>query len=605
MFASKTKLLFQPNDFYEGYFIWEFVDDSSDSPPAVNKTPPGEGFLFELLGFPGIQAAGHNNPYSTGVTQQGNGINIRDGHRVRVNGYYLNQSFAIDRFTIKSITGYRYQEETLPSTYTGEAFLSLFDATRNLERKQVQQELRLVTNFDGPLNFVVGGIYLSDDLDFRAYSTVGLTSLFPVGLDPSQPFFDSRGFVNMDLRQITNDPNAGKVQQERDSIAFYLDGSYDLTERLRISAGLRYTRDEKDFYKPTGGGGPCNQFTDPRDAVLADPTQPFDPVTNCVADLNSQRVSRAGLTGQEIDQRRIPLPDTAFGFIADDNESWTETTWRFVVDYSVREDQLVYVNVATGFLAGGFSETCSQVVTCLPYDPEKNINYEIGYKADLLGARLRVNLAAFWTTFEDLQRNQVFRFTNADGSPGQETITLNAGKSRSRGVEIETTWLATTNLQLKASLGVLDAEYDEFSFQPDPALPPVDLSNLDIPFASKVQFGFEGLYDYGLANGGSLTFVASVHYQSKAETSPFDENAASAAVPVARHPTNTEMQARTLLNANITYRSPDQRYHLTLFGKNLLNEEYRVTANSVGNLWNFTQYGEPLKWGLEFGVNFQ
>ena len=43
---------------------------------------------------------------------------------------------------------------------------------------------------------------------------------------------------------------------------------------------------------------------------------------------------------------------------------------------------------------------------------------------------------------------------------------------------------------------------------------------------------------------------------------------------------------------------------VTYFGKNLLDEEYRVSANSVGGLWNFTQYGAPLQWGIEFGMRF-
>ena len=130
VFASKAKLLWQPSDDFEAYFILETVRDDSDSPPGVNETPAGEGFLFETLGFPGIQAAGHTDPFSTGMTQQGNGINIRDGHRVDVDGYYLNLTYSMGDYTIKSITGYREQEETLPSTYTGEAFLSLFDANR-------------------------------------------------------------------------------------------------------------------------------------------------------------------------------------------------------------------------------------------------------------------------------------------------------------------------------------------------------------------------------------------------------------------------------------------------------------------------------------------
>ncbi len=604
VFAAKSKLLWQPNDRYEAYFIWEIVRDDSDSPPGVNETPAGEGFLFETLGFPGIQAAGHSDPFSTGITQQGNGINIRDGHRVDVDGYYLNQSLDFDRFSLKSITGYREQEETLPSTYTGEAFLSLFDATRNLEREQFQQEIRLVSELDGPINFVVGGIYISDELDFRSYATVGLSSLFPLGLNPALPFFDSRGFVNMDLRGITGDPTHGQVQQDRESLAFYADGTWQLNEQFSLTLGVRHTKDEKEFFKPTGGGGPCNQFTETVDAIPADPMLPLDLVTNCI-DARSNAVSRAGLEGSQIDQRDAVLPPTAYAFIADSKEEWTETTWRVVVDYKPSDTQLWYASIATGFLAGGFSETCSQLLTCISYDPETNINYEIGFKADLLDNRVRLNAAVFFTDFEDLQRNQVFRFIDpVSGTEGQETITLNAGESTASGFEVELTWLVNERFQLRGSVGFLDAEYDEFEFEG------LDLTSLDIPFASEWQIGIQGIFDQDLANGGAITYTIGLHHQTEAEMSPFDPNAASGTNPAfagatARHPTYTQLEERTLLDANITYTSPDERYYATLYGKNLLNEEYRVSANSVGGLWNFTQYGPPLQWGIEFGINFE
>jgi iron complex outermembrane receptor protein len=588
--ASKTKLLWQPNDRYEAYFIWEMVRDESDSPPGINETPEGEGFLLPLLGFPGIHEAGNSNPFSTGMSMQGNGINIRDGHRVDVDGYYLNQSLSFDSFTIKSITGWREQMETLPSTYTGEAFISLFDATRNLEREQFQQEIRFITEFEGPVNFVAGGIYLTDDLDFRAYSTVGLTSLIPS--------FQNGGFV-FDTRALTNDPNAGRVEQTRDSVALYLDGTWDVTDKLSLTAGTRWTEDEKDFYKPTGGGAPCNQYTDPRDVRTVN--------GNCI-DVNSQRVSRAGITGAEVSQRRIPIPDSQYRFIADESTSWSEQTWRFVADYAVQEDQKAYFSIATGFLSGGYSETCSQEQTCLAYDPETNTNYEIGYKADLLDRTLRLNAAVFYTEFEDLQRNQVFAFTNADGSPGQETITLNAGKSNAKGAEIEVTWLATERLTLKGSVGYLDAEYDEFEFDSDGpgGRAALDLTGLDIPFAPEMQAYGEINYDMPLASGALISWSASVSYQDEAETSPFDPNAAGRANNrVARHPTYTQMEERTLVNANVTYTSPDDRYYITAYGLNLTDEEYRVTANSVGALWNFTMYGPPMQWGVELGVNLE
>ncbi len=588
VFAAKAKVLWQPNDNFEAYFIWEVVRDDSDSPAAVNETPPGEGFLLELLGFPGIQAAGHGDPFSTGMTQQGAGINIRDGHQVDVDGYYLNLSYSMENFTIKSNTGYREQEETLPSTYTGEAFLSLFDATRNLEREQFQQELRLVSEFDGPLNFVVGGIYISDELDFRSYATVGLSALFPAVLSGGA-FFDDRGFVNMDLRGITGDPGSGQVKQDRESLAFYADGTYQIDDQWSLTMGIRYTKDDKEFWKPTGGGGPCNQYTEPQDAIT-------DANGNCL-DVRSTVVSRAGLEGSQIDPRKAALPASAYFFIADAEEEWTETTWRVVVDYKTESDHLWYASVATGFLAGGFSETCSQEPTCIAYDPETNINYEVGFKGDLLDGVLRFNASVFYTDFEDLQRNQVFRFIDPlSGVEGQETITLNAGKSNSTGVEIETTWLATDNLTIKGSIGYLDSSYDEFDFEG------VDLSSLDIPFASELQVGAQATYIQTLTSGATITYYLAAHYQDDAEMSPFDPNAV--ANGIARHPTYSQLESRTLVDLNVTYTDPDARYYATLFGKNLLDEEYRVSSNSVGGLWNFTQFGAPALWGVEFGMKF-
>ena len=584
VFAAKTKALWQPNDNFEAYFIWEVVRDRSDSPAAVNETPGGEGFLFELLGFPGIQAAGHSDPFSTGMTQQGNGINIRDGHRVDVDGYYLNLTYSMENYTIKSITGFREQEETLPSTYTGEAFLSLYDATRNLEREQFQQEIRVISEFDGPLNFVAGGIYISDELDFRSYATVGLSSLFA-----GAPLLDDRGFLNLDLRGITGDPGGGQVKQDRESLAFYADGTYQFDDQWSLTMGVRHTKDEKEFFKPTGGGAPCNQFTEARDTITS--------ASGGCLDINSTRVNRAGLEGSQIDQRNAALPASQYFFVADAEEEWTETTWRVVVDYKTESDHLLYASVATGFLAGGFSETCSQKPTCIAYNPETNINYEFGFKGDLLDGVLRLNASVFYTDFEDLQRNQVFRFIDPlSGVEGQETITLNAGESNSTGVEIETTWLATENLTIKGSIGYLDASYDEFEFEG------VDLSSLDIPFASEVQVGAQATYIQTLTSGATITYYLAAHYQDEAEMSPFDPNAVGG--NTARHPTYTQLESRTLVDLNVTYTDPDSRYYATLFGKNLLDEEYRVSANSVGGLWNFTQYGAPALWGVEFGLTF-
>ena len=604
--AWKTKLLWQPTDSYEALFTWEVLRDDSGAPPAVNETAPGEGFLFPQFGFPGIEEAGHKDIYETGQSQQGNGINVLNGHQVDVDGFYLTQNFDADRFSVMLLLGQREVDETLPSTYTGEAFNNLFDASRNLEREQTQAELRLVTSFDGPLNFVTGAAYFTDDVDFRAIATQGFVSLIPAFNTDTLSFYDDRGYINLDLDGLL-DPATTTAAQDRETYALYLDGSWEATDQLTLSAGIRYTSDEKDFSRRSEGGGVCSEYTKEKDAVLADPNLPFDPATNCAADKRSDAISRAGITGREYNPRKNPLPREHYSVDIDASDKWTDTTWRLVADYRFSDNQMIYGSIATGFISGGFTETCSTVITCVAYAPETNTNFEIGHKGDFLNNTLRINTAVFYTKFEDLQRNQVVPFTNAAGNPAQETITVNAGKSTHYGLEVEATWLATPNFTLQGSLGLLEAEYDEFEWDPQPNNPDTgitDFSSLDIPFVSPLQLYLSATYDVPLGNNGFLALNLNVNYQDGAEGSPFDTLAAVETPAVIRHPTNTQIEERTFVNASATFRPMNDRYYITLFGQNLTDENTRTGANSVANLWVMSFFTPPRQVGLRIGAQF-
>src|SRR5690606_14589469 len=102
-----------------------------------------------------------------------------------------------------------------------------------------------------------------------AYGTIGLSSLLP-RLDTElgrpingNPYLDDRGYVNLDLDYI-NDPGTSGADQDRSTWAFYADGNWDITDRLRLTAGLRWTLDKKSFFRRANGGGLCNQYTPAR-----------------------------------------------------------------------------------------------------------------------------------------------------------------------------------------------------------------------------------------------------------------------------------------------------------------------------------------------------
>jgi iron complex outermembrane recepter protein len=566
VFAGKLKLLWQPTDNYEAYFMFDYLNDDSGSPPGINESE--SDMLLPMLGFPGAQDAGLGDILSTGVTNQcveGNadGLCISAGHRVNVEGYMLHQTLDVGDYTAKLIVGTREQKEILPNTYTGEAFTSLFDASRNTTREQDQYELRVNSNFTGRFNFVAGASYAEEQTDMLAYSTVGLT-----------------GLLTLDTDFLTNPATTG-ARQDRETIAFYTDGTFDITDRLSFTAGIRYTDDEKEFFRRANPGGPCTAETPADNQVIVD--------GECL-DSRSNTISRVpgDVSAKDLEPHELPLPDSAYQIADTFNESWDEITYRLVADYDVGDAGMAYLSYATGFISGGFTETCSTLATCQPFQPETNWNVETGFKGQFAANTVQTNLAIFYTEYEDLIRSQVVPFTNAFGVTTQETININAGVSQAWGVEGELTWLATPSLQIQANVGYLNHEYDEFLLDRDLDGVLEDLSNLAVPFSPEWKWGVAASYDQRLAVG-TLTYNVNVNHQDEAEMSVFNS-------PL------TQMTERTLWDANVTYRDPEDRYYITVWGKNLTDERFRTGANSVAGLWNFTMYGRPRSYGLEVGV---
>jgi iron complex outermembrane receptor protein len=581
--AAKAKLLWEPNDTYSAYLIVEGVQDRSDSPPGVNESTATD--LLTALGFPGIQLAGQGDVFSTLISGNDD-IQMDKGHRVDTLGVYLTQDFNLAAGKIKSITGYREEQQRLPSTYTGEAFQTLFDSTRNTERFTFQQELRFASDFDGPFNFVAGANYFEDTFNFRAFFSVGLVSLIPV-VDPTttntNPFIRSDGRVSLDTRSLF-DYQLQYTEQDRTEYAFFWDGSYDVTDRFRLSAGVRYSKDEKDFIRAVDGGGLCNQYTEAQDIII---------VSGVCRDVRSQNISRAGITPRQWDGRSIPLPPESFGTYVDTSDSWEETTWRLVADYKFTDGQMVYLSYATGFLSGGFSETCATVSRCA-YDPETNDNIELGYKADLFDARLRLAASVYLTTYENLQRAVVAAYTSADGSSQQETVTVNTGSSEATGVDVEFTWVPTEQWRVTGAVNWIDHSYDSGTFLPDlrGTNQPVDLTQFDVPFSPEWKFMLGAAYDWSLASGKRVTFNGALNYQSEAETDVFNGE-------------NTQMEARTLVDLSATLHDREDRWALTAYVSNVLDETYRIAALPVAGLWNFTNYGPPRSYGVTLNMKFR
>jgi len=394
-------------------------------------------------------------------------------------------------------------------------------------------------------------------------------------------FVTADGYVSLDTRALFDYQFQG-TNQKRDEYAGYLDGTFDFGNNWRLTGGIRYSYDEKDFYRFVDGGGPCNQYSDPRDTVIVD--------GEC-RDSRSQYTSRAGILPRAFDGWNIPLPPEAFGTRVDTKDDWDEVTYRAILDHTFSNGSLAYLSYSTGFLSGGFSETCATVSRCA-YDAETNKNFELGWKADLLDSTLRFNAAVFYTEYDDLQRAVVANYIAADGTSQQETVTVNTGSSEAFGVDVDINWIANENTEFKLALNWLDHDYTSGIL---PALRttdvPTPLEQFKVPYSPKFKGMLMANYAVPMSSGARVLLSGSVNYQSKAETDVFNAP-------------NTIMDERTLVYLSIGYLDPEDRFTLTVYMDNVTDEEYRIAALPVAGLWNFTNYGPPRSYGIRLGVRF-
>ncbi|MGX4675967.1 TonB-dependent receptor domain-containing protein [SAR92 clade bacterium H246] len=202
-----------------------------------------------------------------------------------------------------------------------------------------------------------------------------------------------------DLTGIGLTYNQSIASNTTDAYSIFGHISYNLTESLRVNAGLRYGYEEKDF-----------THTRLRDFVV-------------VQGPGSQ------------------------------SEDWDSITPKLGLDYFVNDDVMLYITASRGFKSGGFNSTGS--VGEPPLDEEILDAVEVGAKSTLLDGRMTLNASAFTYDFTDMQVLSV----NPNGSGG---LYRNAGEAEMQGMEIEMSALPFESLQLDIGLSFLDTEYTDF-----------------------------------------------------------------------------------------------------------------------------------------------
>jgi iron complex outermembrane receptor protein len=604
--AGRIKAQWNVTDNFTALLQYEVLRDRSDAVPSFNDTPASPLYLWNALGFTSPMGDPLDNVAST--QRNDSLLRMGSGQRIDVDGAYLNLDWELsDAYKLYSVTGYRKQTEHLPNTYTGAApvandpmapnfgqSLSLFDATRDTSRDTFQQEIRIASDLGGPFNYVAGAFYQRNDARFCVIQLLGFVDLI-------QNF----GAAMLPQQLLNNSPQVLCNKQKSDSLAGFIDGTWDVSERFQLGAGFRYTRDEKAWEGRAQGGvetlGAAPGFAlasifDPID--LADwtrfPGSGFNAAT-CTASFANSDSRFNCANGSVLDFSNLET-------------TWSEPSWRLTGRYKFSDDAYTYLTVSRGYKAGGYNDqtaTSGILVPELtrPVDPEFATNYEIGFKTEWLDNRLRINPAIFFTKYDDAQRaaNVV---TVKGGAQFQETVFYNAAEVSSKGLELEIQAAVTDNFQMRLSGAYLDAEYDQFQLV-QPGITAADgsqiiainqdLSGLPVPRSPKKSASIMGIYTWPLASGGKVQFIGDVYYE--------DENLFY--ISAAGRAFDAYLDSKTLLNSSITWTSADANWTAKIYGRNLSDERYRIASQSVATLWTHSQFGEPRNVGIQVGFNFK
>jgi iron complex outermembrane receptor protein len=291
-------------------------------------------------------------------------------------------------------------------------------------------------------------------------------------------------------------------------------------------------------------------------------------------------------------QVRRSIVQTGFWPEYSDSASFSKPTFRAGYRWEIADGINNYFTYSQGYKSGGYNEQAMSATSALPFAEETADSFELGLKTETADRRLRFNAAAFYVRYDDLQRDAVVPFLDPiTGLPGQETRTTNAGKAEVYGLELEASAVPIDGLTLGAALGYQKAKYLEFFTDVDGDGTNDDASDFKLRNVPKWTANFTANYAFPPQDWGQITLNGDINYQSEYES-------------VTLNADFTQGEARTLVGASLQWEDPSETYRFSLYGRNLLDKVYRVSANSVAGLFNFTNYAPPRSFGAELSVKF-
>lgn len=401
---------------------------------------------------------------------------------------------------------------------------------------QASLEARWASDPIGRLRYLVGALAYEEENDV--------------------PLFVPNNQYNMSIQQPFT---------RTDSMAVFGRAIFDVTEDVRATLGVRYTHDDKHF---SGEFQSFNRICPPVPTASC-PNSPRFPVDQLTPPLV---IPPGASVATPVFNPVNGTLTTGFRVLADEDASFSRTTWRAAVEWDVAERSFLYASYETGFKAGGFFFSNDDQT----YRPELIEAFTLGWKNRLFDNRVQLDVEAFHWEYEDQQISHI----TLDSLGVSNLRTSNVGQATISGVELEAEWLLGADTRLSADVQYLDASYDEFRYTtPLIAGPPasgcavtpgpggflVDCSGKRAPYSPTWTVNLGAEQTFRLDSGAAVVAAARAHYQTETLTG----------LDFTPH---EYQDAYWQIDGSLTYRAPDDNFFISLFGRNLTDET--VVANT-------------------------
>jgi iron complex outermembrane receptor protein len=480
----------------------------------------GSGDSLQGLGL----GPGGTNTYGYVLPQLGTkdiATNAPAGDTLRNQGGLLNLRADLGRNDFTSITSY---EKVTRQTYAdGDATpLEISRSHNQTAARQLSQELRLASPRSDRLNWIAGAHFFKEQLD--SDSAAG-------GLPGVQTLPTPTG-------KIPTAYNDTVLHQDTRSYAVFGSTTYNVGERLNLTAGLRWTSETKSIA--------LNRVQSNGGATFGSPASWWQ---------------RQAVTS--------PLATTA---VQDEEHTWKAVTWDITPQYKISSELSLYAKVAKGFRGGGYNGGVTTQSTVAVVNPEYLTSSELGVRSSWLDNRLTADATVFYYDYTDVQLNQV-----ASTPTGPVSRLTNSARARVKGAELELAALPFKGLRVNAALGLLDTEYSDYGVY----------SGNEFGRAPHVNLLLGVEYRVDLASGAQVLLRPDWNYRSSyffVTTNETDPNFRQGGYGVG--------------NLHLSYIAPGKKVSFNAYVNNLTDRFYKTNAIPYGNNVVGYSYSDPRTFGL-------